>query len=124
MAQRFDKLYKVKQGDDLGDPIFWNPRFQDIDLRIAALEGAYTKIDDAAQQVISLGIGRINDTFQPLLNGLTTNVNTLNSTVTTLEAQIVTSNTSVTNQLNAIIAQANTTLAQLQAMGTFDGGTF
>src|SRR5262245_37138650 len=124
MALRFDHHYKIKQGDDLGDPLFWNTRLQDIDLRINALEAGYTKIATAPQELIGLGLDRINNTFQPLLNDLTNTVTSLQMQVTTLTDELNAESGTVTEQLNSIIAQASDLLAELEGLGTIDGGTF
>jgi hypothetical protein len=90
MAQRYDQLYKIKQGDDLGDPTRWNPKFQDIDLRLAALEGTFSKIDAAVAEVTALGISRLNTTFAPLIQSLTNQINATNALVAQAQADVAT----------------------------------
>jgi hypothetical protein len=67
MPSRYEPAYKVKRNDNLGDPDFWNKRFQDIDLRLAARELDGERIADAVTQLTSLALQRLNDTFLPLI---------------------------------------------------------
>jgi hypothetical protein len=66
--QRFDEFYKVRQKANLGDPEFWNVRFQDLDLRLAARELDGGKIDGAVDTMISVALARLNDTFTPVVS--------------------------------------------------------
>lgn len=66
MARRFDR-YRVKTRDNLGDPEFWNPRFEDIDLRLHASEEALKDIDAVADRVEGTAISRINEVVTPLV---------------------------------------------------------
>ena len=61
-------LYKIKRGDNLGDPDTWDRRFQDIDLRLAAREKDAEKIDGAVDALTAVALQRLNDTFTPLIN--------------------------------------------------------
>ncbi|PYF05042.1 hypothetical protein BJ122_102268 [Rhodopseudomonas faecalis] len=65
--QRFDQLYRVWRGDNLGSAEFWNVRLKDIDIRLDARERDAEKIDRAAQELIAIGIQRVNVTFNPLI---------------------------------------------------------
>ena len=67
MARRFD-VYKIRRGEDLGNPETWDRRFEDIDLRLAARELDGDKIDDAVDQLTSVALARLNDTFTPVVN--------------------------------------------------------
>ena len=59
-------FYRVKRRDNLGDPEFWNPRFEDIDLRLAEAESAMRVIDETAARAESAALSRINDVLTPL----------------------------------------------------------
>lgn len=63
-------FYRIKRGDNLGDPETWNTRFEDVDLRLAAREQDATKIDNAVDQLTQVALDRLNETFTPLINEL------------------------------------------------------
>lgn len=66
MVSRYE-FYRVKRGNNLADPEFWNPRFQDLDNRMTARELDKTKIDDAVDALEAVALQRLNDTFAPLI---------------------------------------------------------
>lgn len=68
MTRRFEQQYEVKRNDDLGDPEFWNRRFQDVDLRLHARELDGQKIDETVDRVEAVALSRLNDTFTPIIN--------------------------------------------------------
>jgi hypothetical protein len=68
MARRFEEFYQIKKGDNLGDPEFWNRKLEDLDLRLAARELDGAAIAAAVEQLISVGLSRINDTFTPVID--------------------------------------------------------
>jgi len=74
--QRFAR-YQVKRNDDLGVPDFWNERFQDIDLRLAARENDAANLQAIGDQLISVGISRLNDVFIPMIVEAQSRLNTL-----------------------------------------------
>jgi hypothetical protein len=92
MTQRYDVAYKIKRGDNLGDPDLWNGRFQDLDLRIHARELDADRINEAADELVAAGLQRLDQTFTPLIN----------------DAQTAASNT------ETIVADAQAALAELQ----------
>lgn len=63
----FEKVYRVRPGDDLGEPDFWNLRFESVDLRLHALEVQNTSFDQTIAQIEGIALGRLNDTFLPLV---------------------------------------------------------
>jgi hypothetical protein len=65
--RRFEAFYKVLRGKNLGDPEFWNQRFEDLDLRLHARELDSTRIDSAVDELIAVALQRLNDTFTPLI---------------------------------------------------------
>ena len=65
-ASRFE-TYQVKRNDDLGDPDYWNSRFQDIDLRLQAREQDADRLDGAIDDLNDVGLARLNETFTPLI---------------------------------------------------------
>lgn len=67
MARRFEE-YKVKRGDNLGSPDFWDRRFEDLDVRLHARELDGGRMADAADQLIQVGLTRLNDTMTPLID--------------------------------------------------------
>lgn len=85
MAPRYQQHYRIKIGDNLGSPDFWNPRFQDIDLRLVQVEGLNIRADVAVQQIIQLGIDRINATFDPLIAEAQSKVDQVGDITTTID---------------------------------------
>lgn len=66
MARRID-AYRIKRGDNLGDPETWNKRFEDLDIRIAANEEALSNLDAVANRVEQVALDRINNVITPLV---------------------------------------------------------
>lgn len=66
MSRRIDQ-YVVDRGDNLADPDFWFKRFEDIDLRLSALEVLQDRVDDALAVLTGVALQRLNDTFTPLI---------------------------------------------------------
>lgn len=66
MASRFD-AYMVRRRDNLADPQFWNPRFQDLDNRLNAREQDSSRIEGAVDALEAVALQRLNDTFTPLI---------------------------------------------------------
>lgn len=70
MPSRFDK-YRVKDGlTKLGEAYF-NPVFQDIDLRLAGLEELRLSWEEAVRAVSEFGLVRINDVLGPAFADVT-----------------------------------------------------
>lgn len=124
--------YEIKRGDNLADPSFWNRRFEDVDLRIHALEAAATAVEDAAQEVIAVGLQRLNETFGPLIQQSTQSVQDaaalLAQTQTEVQTTIGNANTTfaaaiaeANADLVAFIADANEQIALALAGGIDDG---
>lgn len=66
MARRFN-VYETRTGHNLGDPAHWNSRFEDVDIRFHALETNYGQIEQVAQEVLALGLQRLNDDLTPII---------------------------------------------------------
>lgn len=67
MGSRFDQ-YRIKVGDDLGDPDFWNnPRFRDIDIRLNSLESQKTQLDDVIEEGRVVFRERVDEVLAPLV---------------------------------------------------------
>jgi len=64
---RLYERYQIKRGDNLGDPDFWNTRFEDIDNRMHARELDGDRIDAAVDDLTAVGLQRLNDTFTPVI---------------------------------------------------------
>ena len=67
MPSRFDK-YRVKDGVTRLGEAYFNPVFQDIDLRIVALEALRLSWEEAVRSVSSFGLARINEVIGPSLS--------------------------------------------------------
>lgn len=61
------EFLEIKTNDNLGAPEFWNVRFEDIDLRIHKMETDFGQIDQIAQDVLALGLSRLNDDLTPII---------------------------------------------------------
>src|SRR5579871_1605908 len=70
-------FYLIRKGDNLARADFWNPRFTDIDLRLAAVEDYGTTIDNAIGALTTLALARLNDTFTPLIIEAQSRLNSL-----------------------------------------------
>ncbi len=66
MARRFG-FYRVNRGDNLGDPEFWNRRFEDVDIRVDALDQSSQRVDTALDEVVAEGLNRLNNVITPLV---------------------------------------------------------
>lgn len=121
---RYDSVYIVNAGDDLGSSSYWNFKFKDIDIRLNSVEAFTSDAEVASQTIIDAGISRINDTIQPYLDSLTTQANALAITVSSLQGQVLTDQGNLTAQLANLVATANAIIANLESLGTIDGGTF
>jgi hypothetical protein len=66
MPSRFDK-YRVKDGLTRMGEAFFNPVFQDIDLRLSGLEALRISWDDAVRAVSAYGLVRLNEVLGPSL---------------------------------------------------------
>lgn len=62
--------YSVRVGDDLGDPDFWNRKFEDVDLRLHAQEEIEKDWRSAVLELQENGIKRIDEAVSPLVEQL------------------------------------------------------
>ncbi|NTD85498.1 hypothetical protein [Agrobacterium tumefaciens] len=62
--------YAVRVGDDLGDPDFWNRKFEDVDLRLHAQEEIEKDWRSAVLELQENGIKRIDEAVTPLVEQL------------------------------------------------------
>lgn len=77
MSQRYDAAYRIQRNANLASPDFWNGRFKDLDLRLAALEVLQTTIGDSVATLTAVALQRLNDTFTPLIIDAQTRLNQL-----------------------------------------------
>ena len=96
------EFYRIKRGDNLADPSFWNDRFGDLDLRIHQNELYGREISGAVDQITAAALSRLNDTFTPAIIEVQHKL----ADATTLTAEI------------------RTLLEGLQNEQAIDGGTF
>ena len=115
--QRFD-VYQVKVNDDLADPTFWDFRFQDIDARLNARELDAQKISDAADELIAVGIARVNVTFNPLIDAATQKMADATALMNSASDQVNTTVANATTGFNAAIATANANLTTFMTQAT------
>ena len=66
---QIDRL-RVKRGDDLGDPEFWNKRLANIDSRIAGLEVRDRNLGAATDELVQRGLLRLDEVVKPLVDDL------------------------------------------------------
>lgn len=68
MARRFDQLYRVKPRDNLGDPEYWNRRFEDVDRRVSSTEDGLEEIGGLTAYIEGLALDRLNLVLSPALD--------------------------------------------------------
>jgi len=69
MSTRFDAYRFVANKTPLSADVF-NARWRDIDARLIALESISATLQAASDNLIELGLDRLNQTFQPLVDDL------------------------------------------------------
>lgn len=68
MARRFENFYRVKPRDNLGDPEYWNRRFEDLDRRVAGNEESLQEFVGLAGSVEGIALDRLNLILAPALS--------------------------------------------------------
>jgi hypothetical protein len=68
MARRYDQYYRVKPRDNLGDPEYWNRRFEDIDRRVSFNEDGLDAIDGLTSYIEGLALNRLDLILAPALD--------------------------------------------------------
>ncbi|WP_029083404.1 pyocin knob domain-containing protein [Bradyrhizobium sp. th.b2] len=68
MPRRFDQFYRVKARDNLGDPDYWNRRFEDIDRRVSSNEDGLDAIGGLTAYVEGLALNRLDLVLAPALD--------------------------------------------------------
>ncbi|MGJ4945064.1 tail fiber domain-containing protein [Bradyrhizobium sp. HKCCYLS1011] len=68
MARRYDQFYRVKARDNLGDPEYWNQRFEDLDRRINSNEDGLAAIGGLTSYVEGLALNRLDLVLAPALD--------------------------------------------------------
>ncbi|WP_439357771.1 hypothetical protein [Bradyrhizobium sp. DASA03007] len=68
MARRFQQIYQVKPRDNLGDPEYWNRRFDDIDRRVSSNEDELDSIGGLSTYIEGLALDRLNLVLAPALD--------------------------------------------------------
>ncbi|ARQ95334.1 tail fiber protein [Bradyrhizobium phage BDU-MI-1] len=71
MARRFESMLRVKPRDNLGDPEYWNRRFDDIDRRISSNEDGLEAIGGLTAYVEGLALNRLDLVLAPALDKIT-----------------------------------------------------
>jgi hypothetical protein len=71
MARRYDQYYRVKPRDNLGDPDYWNRRFEDIDRRVSSNEDGLDSIGGLTSYVEGLALNRLDLVLAPALDKIT-----------------------------------------------------
>lgn len=64
---RLIERYRIRRGDNLGDPELWNRVFEDIDNRLHARELDGSTIDGAVEALTATALRRLDDTFTPVV---------------------------------------------------------
>ncbi|SCB41220.1 hypothetical protein [Rhizobium lusitanum] len=59
--------YQIRVGDDLGDPDYWNRRFEDVDLRLHGQEEIEKDWRSAVRELQENGLRRIDEAVSPLI---------------------------------------------------------
>ncbi len=97
-------FYRIRQNDILNRADFWNPRFEDLDLRLAAVEDYGKTIDAAIGALTTLALARLNDTFTPLIVEAQSRLNSLGAS---FSAESLTSLTIGTGVKNVVLTDAS-----------------
>ncbi len=71
MSIRFDK-YRLRNGDDIGDPRTLNDRFRDVDLRLHSQEEIEKTWLDALEELQRVGLQRIDEVLRPAYEEIAT----------------------------------------------------
>lgn len=124
MSFRFLTVYQVSVGDDLGSASYWNARFQDIDLRLNAVEQYSSTIDSTVATVTDQALAQVTTLVDPYINSLESQINGLSTQVSALNNSVLTDQANVTSQLNALLAQGQTLVDNLSSLGALSDGTF
>lgn len=67
MPSKYDQ-YRMRTGDQIGDPEYWNaPRLKDIDLRLTILEDQKTTLDAVIEEGRTAFRARVDDILLPLV---------------------------------------------------------
>jgi len=66
MTRRFP-LYEVKRRHNLGDPVYWNFRLEDLDIRIHANETALMDLSKVGENITQLGLDRLDNGLTPII---------------------------------------------------------
>lgn len=96
-------FYKIRQNDILNRADFWNPRFEDLDLRLAAVEDYGLTINSAIGALTALALARLNDTFTPLVIEAQSRLNSLGAS---FSAESLSSLTIGTGTKTAVLTEA------------------
>ncbi|WP_298962197.1 hypothetical protein [uncultured Methylobacterium sp.] len=67
MARRYETNYRLKGGENLGDPEFWNRRLDDLDRRIDGNEQALSDVDAVADRIEGVALQRLDNVVTPLV---------------------------------------------------------
>jgi hypothetical protein len=115
--------YKVKTGANLASSKFWNAILEDIDLRVHARELDAEAINKAADELIAVGVARVNQTFNPLITQSTQAMQAAISLLNAAQQQVADTIERVNGELQDFLVQ---TASQVNAIlaGGFDAGTF
>ncbi len=66
MPSRFQD-YRVRRGDDIGDPDYWNRRLKDLDARIASNEDQRSTLEEVIDEGRTVFRDKANDVLLPLI---------------------------------------------------------
>lgn len=69
MARRFDQ-YRLRNGDDIGNPGTLNRRFDDLDLRLHSQEVIEKTWAQALSELQGVGLSRLDEVLAPVFNSL------------------------------------------------------
>lgn len=90
MTQRFQKIYRLKKGDDIGQPGTLNAIFQDIDRRLDGAETTLEDVENLAARVESAALTRINEVVTPIVVEATNRVASIPALFTATSVSAVT----------------------------------
>ena len=121
----FASLYITKPGDNLGAPVYWDVKFQDIDLRANTLEiGVAVGWENAASTITNAGLAVILNEIDPLVTSTLAQIDALTPEAANLQTIAASAQNELDTTLSALVTTGNALVAELENNAIIDGGTF
>jgi hypothetical protein len=124
MPNRFDK-YRMRDGMTLLSERYFNPIWQDLDLRLASIEELRVTWEEVVRTVTDFGLVRMNEVLAPAFDQMNQNLDSAASKLLEIENKRQAAITAITTLQNAIASyqgDAETHIADWKAatLASFD----